>query len=51
MKALPLILVLALAGCEMTGMTVGARVSNGGAVSVSPTVTGRAGELDVALVL
>ncbi len=48
MKRLLVLALLALPGCEETRLGVGATFDSGG-VSVSPTVSGRVGDVGVAV--
>ena len=48
MRPLALITLLALPACENPSLNVGATISNGG-VSVSPSVSGRVGNVGVAV--
>ena len=49
MRALIAVSVLLLAGCENPQLGIGATISPGGNVSVSPTVSGQVGDVGVAV--
>jgi len=49
MKKLAILALLALPGCTDLSLGVGATVREGGATTVSPTVSGRIGDVGVAV--
>lgn len=49
MKNLAFLALLALPACTDLSLGVGARISEGGNVSASPTVSGRIGDVGVAV--
>ena len=49
MRGLAIIAVMLFAGCENPQLGIGATISSGGNVSVSPTVSGRVGDVGVAV--